>query len=203
MKPFYRFCRFFCQWLCILFFRVRLFGQSNVPAHGGVYLVCNHQSFFDPILVTMALPREGNYMARDTLFRNPLFRLLISSLNAFPIRRSAADFTAVKETLRRLKAGRLVVTFPEGTRTRDGAVGRFLPGAAALAIKARCTLVPVRIDGAFRSWPRHQRLPVPAQVHISYGEPLTPEQIQGYNAQQLTDLIRERIVALARSPETR
>lgn len=203
MKPFYRFCRFFCQWFCILFFRARLFGRPNVPASGGVFLVCNHQSFFDPILVTMALAREGNYMARDTLFRNPLFRRLITSVNAFPIRRNAADFSAVKETLRRLRAGRMVVTFPEGTRTRDGAVGRFLPGAAALAIKAHCTLVPVRIDGAFRSWPRHQSLPKPAQVHISYGEPFTPEQVRGYNAQQLTDLVRERIIALARSPETR
>ncbi|UCG32141.1 MAG: 1-acyl-sn-glycerol-3-phosphate acyltransferase, partial [Phycisphaerales bacterium] len=103
MRPYYRFCRFWCQWFCLLFFRVRVFGRQNIPDRGGVLLVCNHQSFFDPVLVTMALHREGNYMARDTLFRNPWFRVLIKSLNAFPIRRGAADVQAVKETMRRLK----------------------------------------------------------------------------------------------------
>ena len=129
MRLYYRFCRFCCQWFCLLFFRARVYGQRNVPGKGGVLLVCNHQSFFDPVLVTMALKREGNYMARDTLFENLVFRRLITSLNAFPIRRSSADVGAVKETMRRLKDGKLVVTFPEGTRTRDGSIGRFLPGA--------------------------------------------------------------------------
>lgn len=196
MRPYYRFCRFFCQWFCLLFCRVRVFGRKHVPNSGGVLLVCNHQSFFDPVLVTMALYREGNYMARDTLFRNPLFRRFIKSLNAFPIRRNTADISAVKETLRRLKSGRVVVTFPEGTRTRDGSVARFLPGPAAVALKARCTVVPVRIDGAFRAWPRNQALPSPASVRIRYGRALTTDQTKRYTAQELAEELRRRIIGL-------
>jgi 1-acyl-sn-glycerol-3-phosphate acyltransferase len=159
-------------------------------------LVSNHQSFFDPVLVTMALPREGNYMARHSLFANPVFERLITSLNAFPIRRNSADIQAVKETMRRLKSGKLVVTFPEGTRTRNGSVGRFLPGAGAVALKARAAVVPVFVDGAYRSWPRHRTLPRPVRVSVRYGTPLTPEQLADYTPVELADLLRRRVIAL-------
>ena len=99
MRPYYRFCRFWCQWFCLLFFRVRVFGRQNIPDRGGVLLVCNHQSFFDPVLVTMALHREGNYMARDTLFRNPWFRVLIKSLNAELKERKPSSLTLDLENL--------------------------------------------------------------------------------------------------------
>ncbi len=196
MRPYYRFCRFFCQWFFLLFCRVRVFGREHVPGTGGILLVCNHQSFFDPVLVTMALYREGNYMARDTLFQNPLFRRFIKSLNAFPIRRNTADISAVKETLRRLKSGRVVVIFPEGTRTRDGSVAPFLPGPAAVALKARCAVVPVRIDGAFLSWPKNQALPSPAPIQIRYGPALTADQTKHYTAQELAQELRRRIIGL-------
>jgi len=196
MRLYYRFGRYCCRWFCVLFFRVRVHGQHNVPREGGVLLVCNHQSFFDPVLVTMALGREGNYMARDTLFANPLFGRLIVSLNAFPIRRSSADIQAVKETLRRLKQGKVVVTFPEGTRTQDGSVGKFLPGAAAVALKAGATIVPALIEGAYRSWPRQRKLPAPTPVSVRYGRPLTPKELQDYTPSELAELLHQRVVGL-------
>ena len=200
MGLYYRFSRFCCQWFCLLFLGVRVYGRRNVPAEGGVLLVCNHQSFFDPVLATMALNREGNYMARDTLFRNPWFGRLIASVNAFPIRRSAADMRALKETMRRLKNGRVVVTFPEGTRSRDGEIGRFLPGGAAVALKAEAVIVPVLIEGADRSWPRRRKLPVPARVSVRYGSSLAAKELQGCSPQQLADLLRQRVVELRPGP---
>ena len=196
MGLFYRFGRYCCRWFCVLFFRVRVHGQRNVPREGGVLLVCNHQSFFDPVLVTMALHLEGNYMARDTLFAKPLFKRLIASLNAFPIRRSSADIQAVKETLRRLKQGKVVVTFPEGTRTQDGSVGKFLPGAAAVALKAGATIVPALIEGAYRSWPRQRKLPAPTPVSVRYGRALTPKELQDYTPSELAELLHQRVVGL-------
>src|SRR5262245_28199568 len=108
MRPWYRFCRWLCHGVFLVFFRGRVYGRDNVPLEGGVLLACNHQSYLDPVLATLALPRECHYMARDTLFRNPQFRRMIESLNAFPVKRGTADIGAIKETLRRLKNGALV-----------------------------------------------------------------------------------------------
>ena len=82
-------------------------------------------------------------MARESLFRFAPFRWLIRSLNAFPVRRGTADLAAVKEALRRLKAGNVVLVFPEGTRTRDGSIGPMHGGPAAIAARAGVPMVPM------------------------------------------------------------
>lgn len=196
MRRWYRLCRSGAQALFLVFSRGRVFGTANVPREGGVLLVCNHQSFFDPILATFALPRECHYMARDTLFRNPWFRKLIESLNAFPIRRGTADVGAIKETLRRLKAGALVTAFPEGTRTGDGNVGPMQPGVVLLARKTRVPLVPTLILGAFEIWPRQATLPRPAPVIIAYGKPLWPDQVSNLSGEDCINVVRDRILEM-------
>jgi len=173
-----------------------VFGLNRFPAGGGVLLVSNHQSFMDPVLVTMALYREGNYMARDSLFENRWFRRLIEFLNAFPIRRGTADMMAIKETMRRLKEGRVVVAFPEGTRTPDGRIGPMLGGLATVARKCRATIVPTLIDGMYQAWPRHRLLPGQGDVIIEYDRPITPAEYAGMTPDELTEEIRRRIAAM-------
>ena len=192
MKPFYATCRFFMFWSGVLWFRTRAFGQHNVPAEGGVLLVSNHQSFMDPPLVGSFLPRECHFMARDTLFRNPAFGRLIHAVNAFPVKRDEADIGAIKQTLRRLKQGHIVLMFPEGTRTSDGRIGMIRPGLDAVARRARVPIVPALIDGVFQVWPRTQLLPSPGNVIIQYGTPIRPVDYADMTAEELTKLIRER-----------
>lgn len=196
MRLYYRVCRFFCQWAMTLLLKARVFGLHNVPERGGVLLVCNHQSFMDPVLVTMALHREGNYMARDSLFKNPFFRRLIESLNAFPVRRNTADLGAIKEALRRIKQGRVVVVYPEGTRTEDGRIGPMFPGLGAIAKKAEATIVPTLIDGVFQAWPRDRKFPRLGDVIIEYGPPILPNEYADLNAEQLMELVRGRLIAM-------
>lgn len=196
MRWSYRFCRFLSQWTCVLLLKTRVFGLRYFPAHGGVLLVSNHQSFMDPVLVTMALYREGNYMARDTLFENRWFRGLIVFLNAFPIRRGSADLLAIKETMRRLKDGRVVAAFPEGTRSPDGQVGPMLAGLATVAKKCKAPIVPTLIDGMVQAWPRHRKLPGFGDVIIEYGKPITAEEYASMTPDELTDEIRRRIIEM-------
>ena len=196
MRLSYLFCRFWCQVFCMSYFKARCFGLHNVPASGGTLLVCNHQSFMDPVLATMALPREGNYMARDTLFANPFFKRLIEFLNAFPVKRNAADIGAIKESLRRLKDGRVLVLFPEGTRSDDGRIRDLFPGVGAIAKKARVPIVPTLIDGMTQTWPRDKKLPRPGDVIIEYGKPIRPEEYADLSAEQLMAMLHERLVAM-------
>jgi 1-acyl-sn-glycerol-3-phosphate acyltransferase len=199
VRLYYRFMRYLCQMAFVLLWRGRVFGRHRFPREGGVLLIGNHQSFLDPVLVTMALHREGNYMARDSLFARPLFRALIVSLNAFPVRRGAADLSAVKELIRRLRAGAVVVAFPEGTRTPDGSIGEMRPGPFLAAQRAGCAIVPVVIDGAYEAWPRHQPFPAPRPIRVAYGEPISPHDVQSMLIDDLIAEVRRRLLALQRA----
>ena len=192
----YRLWRRVFQAAFISLWKIRVFNRHYEPADGPVLYLCNHQSYLDPPLMSLALRRPMNYMARDSLFRNPIFRRLIVSWNAFPVRRATADRRALTEALRRLRRGQQVAMWPESTRTRDGRIGRFLPGAALLAKRAARWTVPVLIDGGFECWPRARRLPRPGRIVVVYGEPVSAELARDLEAGQFMELVRGRIIAL-------
>ena len=196
MRLFYRVSRLICQVTYTGLLSGRVFGAQRVPQDGGVLLVSNHQSFFDPMLVTLALPRECSYMARDTLFKGGLATRILTAYNAFPIKRGAADLRGIKEALRRLKTGGLVTAFPEGTRTHDGTIGPMHGGIVMLARRANVPIVPTTILGAYKVWPRQAKFPRPCPVIVSYDRPLQPKDWQSLDDDAAIALVRERIVAM-------
>ena len=157
------------RWFALSLCQIRCYGVENVPPTGGVVLASNHQSYWDPVLVAVALRREVHHMARTSLFRNPAFRALIVAFNAFPIERDSGDVKGVKEALVRLKAGHALLVFPEGTRTWDGLVAPMKPGIRLLAERAAVPIVPVLIEGAFEVWPRRRKLPGLGRVNVVFG----------------------------------
>jgi len=193
MRLGWRFSRFISHWIFILGGRGRVYGVERVPRTGPVILACNHQSFLDPIIAALALPREAHFMARDTLFRNRWFGGIIDWFHAFPVRRGTADVGAIKESLRRLKAGAALVTFPEGTRTRDGRIEPLQPGIVGIAKRARCPIVPTIIEGAYEMWPRHQTLPGCGHVRVLYGRPLAPQEFTGADPDQIARELTRRL----------
>jgi len=157
-----------------MFWKFRVFGLENIPREGGVLLASNHQSFLDPVLVAMVLPREMHFMARRTLFRNPVLRAIIVSYNAFAIERDTADVKGVKIAIARLEAGNILLVFPEGTRTENGEVGRMKPGIGMLAERAAVPIVPVLIHGAYEVLPKGARIPRLGRISMVFGKPLPP-----------------------------
>jgi 1-acyl-sn-glycerol-3-phosphate acyltransferase len=174
----------------------RAFHRERVPRSGGLLVVCNHQSYLDPILAAVPVPRPFNPMARDTLFRNPLFSRLIRSLYAFPVKRSAADLSAIKEAIRRLRDGRIVLVFPEGTRTRDGSIGKLHSGMIVIAQRAKVPILPMVIDGAFEAWPRKQPLPSLHPIRIIYGQPIPFKEIADAEPDVLAERLHNEMVEL-------
>ncbi len=160
---------------------------------GGLLIAANHQSYLDPVLVGIALPRPICYLARSSLFAVPGFGPLIRGLKAHPVSRGAVDASALKATIRLLRDGEALLVFPEGTRTRDGSLGTFKPGVASIAIRCGVPLLPVCIEGAFRCWPRSRALPRPARAAVAYGEPIRPD---GRDAGELTAAMRAQVGAL-------
>ncbi len=191
---YYRVMREGCRLLCPLLWKTRVFGRHNEPAEGGVVYISNHQSYLDPILVGVGLLRPMNYMARDTLFKFGPFARLITSVNAFPVKRGTADTGALKEAMRRIKGGGQVLVFAEGTRTLDGRIGPLLPGVAMLAMRTAQWTVPVVIDGAFECWPRTQTLPSPGNIVVQYGRAIPQDQAREFSSQEFVAMLRRQLI---------
>jgi 1-acyl-sn-glycerol-3-phosphate acyltransferase len=151
---------------------MRVEGRERIPTFGPVLVCSNHQSHFDPVLVGLCSDRRMNYLARDSLFRIPGFRQLIDYYDAIPIDREGTALAGLKETLRRLKRGEMVLIFPEGSRTYDGEIAPLKPGFLTLARRAQAAVLPVGIDGAFDVLPRHRCCPRVATICVTFGEPI-------------------------------
>jgi len=192
----YRVAQFFCQVLCIVLLNLRLHGVRWLPRRGGALLAANHQSFLDPVLFAAVLPRPLHFMARSTLFRNPLFGWLIHALNAFPVHRGTADREAIRKAIRLLQRGEVLLMFPEATRTPDGSLGQPRAGMSMIAVRAGVPIVPAVVDGAFRAWPRNRRLPRLTCIRVALGRPIQPQELAELSHDQVAALLNERLAAL-------
>ena len=172
---------------------LRSSGRENIPATGGVLLVSNHLSHLDVFVLGILVPRPLNYVARSTLFL-PLLGPLIRSVGGFPIQREGMGASGLKETLRRLRNGGIVVLFPEGTRSTDGELGELKPGIAVLAARGRAPVVPAAVAGTFEAWPRWRPFPWAYPIRVHYGPALLPEEIARLAPEAVVGLIRARIL---------
>jgi 1-acyl-sn-glycerol-3-phosphate acyltransferase len=180
-------------------FSLRRSGWGNMPRAGPVLVLANHQSMFDPVLVGLSSRRYLSFLARDTLFAQPVLGPAIRSLGAVPIDRGVGK-EGLQSVLAALAAGRAVLMFPEGERTHSGAVQPLKPGVSLLVRRVTCPIVPVGIAGCYeawgryRTWPRFSPLwlpPGPSTIALSVGRPIDPARYAGKDrARVLDDLYR-------------
>lgn len=132
-------------------YRIKILGKENSPRKkgikGGYIVACNHQSFSDPPLVAAAIKGHFSFMAKSELFeKNKFFAWIISRCGAFPVVRGAGDNKAIDRAISDLKEkNRVFVIFPEGTRSKDGSVGRAKSGVAMIAGQAKSPVLPLCI----------------------------------------------------------
>ncbi len=162
--------------LAIAFFKVlfsmKIEGKENIPCRGGVILASNHLSYIDPIVLGIFVPRRVNFMAKEELFENFLFRWIIVRLGAFPIKRESIDRTTYKKILKLLQKREVVVLFPEGTRSIDGTIGQLHAGTARIALKADVPVIPIIIQGTEKVLPRGGKLIRLAKIKARAAKPL-------------------------------
>jgi len=175
-----------------IFFQVSFYGKENIPQQGPLLIASHHASFLDPVIVSLGLKEPICFLARASLFRPPL-GWIISILFAYPLRREGGDLAALKSAQELLKNGRVVLLFPEGTRSKDGRVDSFKPGIGLLALRAAVPILPVYLQGTYDSWPRQRKLPRLAKVRVFYGPVLQPEEFQDYprNREGFDQITRE------------
>jgi 1-acyl-sn-glycerol-3-phosphate acyltransferase len=198
---FYQFARG-CVRLCFrltLGYRVR--GLEHEPPEGPVIIVANHQSHLDPPAIGGAPRRHVCFVARRSLFKNKAFGGLIGLLNAFPINdEGGSDTAAIRAALDVLKQRRVLLIFPEGTRSPDGQIKDFKRGVWLLLSRAKCPVWPAAIDGAFDAFPRGRRFPTlfKHRVRVSFGKPIMPEELLAMKPEEGLERLKREVEGLAR-----
>lgn len=190
--PIYWTCAQIVRGMAKIYFRLGARGVHHVPAVGPVIFAVNHVSFADPPWVGCVLPRSIHYLARQSLFSNPLFGRLIRSFNAVPVDRDGGGAAGLKAILDRLERGAGILMFPEGTRSPDGLLQRARPGIGMAVIKSQAPVVPVRVVGGFEAWGRHSRWPRPRRVTVMFGEPMDFAALR----RESTECSKERLKAI-------
>jgi 1-acyl-sn-glycerol-3-phosphate acyltransferase len=162
---------FFRKLLSIVFhikYRINVIDPQNIPdLKGGYIIACNHQRYADPPMIAAVIRGKFSFMAKDELFKkNPFFAWLIRRCGAFPVSRGSGDDAPIRMSIEAVKKNRILVIFPEGTRSKDGALLRMKSGVVLIASQAAVPVLPACIRYGEKN-----------VVDIAFGEMIPAEKV--------------------------
>ncbi|MEA2422360.1 MAG: glycerol-3-phosphate dehydrogenase [Thermoleophilaceae bacterium] len=163
--------RFFLKPFLMAYFRVSKMGREHVPTEGAVILAANHRSFLDPFVVGLLIKRPTYFVAKKELFDRRFAGWFLNCVGAFPIRRGESDEESLDTAKAILARGDALMIFPEGTRIREGSLGKPKRGVGRLALESGAPVIPIAVHGTERAR-RGWRLR-PVKVKVRFGRPLT------------------------------
>jgi 1-acyl-sn-glycerol-3-phosphate acyltransferase len=166
---FYKLIRIIFRAVFGILFRPKIIGKENIPAAGAFILSANHVSNWDPPVLATFIDREVCYMAKEELFKNPVFAKAIRALNAFPVKREAADKNAIKNAVKILKSGGCLGIFPEGTRSKTGEIGKAESGVSLIAAMTKAPIVPAAIINTEKIFSAEIKFP---RLAVIFGAPI-------------------------------
>ncbi len=172
-------------------------GKSIDPKKAYVYVV-NHVNIFDMFAIYQAVPQYTRTLDHVDHFKWPLIGPLITAAGQIPVDPKNAKLTAagVKKATEMLKAGESVTVLPEGSRTLDGTVGPFYPGAFRMAVRAQVPVVPMAIRGG-RSVSRRGDWRIrPGAEQVLIGKPIPTEGMTLRDTETLAEKARSVIIDL-------
>lgn len=151
---------------------VQIIGFENIDPDRSAILAANHQSQFDIPAVLGYLPIQFRWLAKKELFKVPLWGYAMRRAGYMPIDRSHPKkaLRSLEEAAKKIRNGTSILIFPEGTRSCDGKLLPFKPGAIVLALKSGCPIVPMAIVGTRETLPRGSLWAKPGDVKIRIGK---------------------------------
>jgi len=170
-------------------------GVEYIPAAGPAVIIINHIAFLDPIVVFGGVSRRVVPMAKAEAYDFPIWGLFMKVYGTIPVHRGEADMNAIKQALRMLKAGHIVLVAPEGTRSLTYQMQPAKDGATLLALKSGAPIIPIGVTGTHqvkRHWQKFKRAP----VHLAVGEPfyIQPPAANGRLARQEISAVTQEIM---------
>lgn len=139
---------FFRKLLSIVFhikYKITVHHSENIPDMKGGYIIAsNHLKMLDPPMIAACIRGKFSFMAKDEIFhKNPFITFVITKCGAFPVVRGSGDEAPIQKAVEVLAEQRIFVIFPEGTRSKDGNLGRVKSGIALIASQAAAPVLPV------------------------------------------------------------
>jgi len=174
LSPAYRILKIVLYTFFKVFYGIEVSGLENIPKEGGFIMAANHASYLDPPVIGAVSPRRVRFMAREGLFKIPLFRTFIKVFS-FPVRRDRPHPSTIKEAVQRLQQGQLIVVFPEGSRSTDGSLLEAKRGLSVIAALSKTPVVPTFIKGTGKALPVGKKILRPAKITVIFGTPLSRE----------------------------
>ncbi len=155
--------------------KVEATGQEHVPDGVPVIFMSNHQGNFDILALLLVVPRRFAWIAKEELFRIPVFGHSMARAGYIPLDRSDGRraLKSMEAAAAKIRNGASVVIFPEGTRSPDGALLPFKRGGFLVAVRAGVPIVPVTINGSMRINPAHRIELHPGTIRVRFGEPIS------------------------------
>ncbi|MDA3902992.1 MAG: lysophospholipid acyltransferase family protein [Desulfuromusa sp.] len=182
---------------CLFFagLKVQIQGIENIPTDSPAIYVSNHQSNFDIPIIYAGLPIQFRWMAKQELFRIPLFGLALKRSGFIPIDRSNRRKTmqSIIAAAQQIKEGTSMIIFPEGTRTPDGQLQEFKKGALLIAAKAQVPVVPIAIHGSYQIQPKDRWKINGGALTIEFLRPIPTDGLKSSDIDALTNKVHDQI----------
>ena len=171
MNPVYWFVYSLSNLIAKLYLRRRVVNPEKLAEPGGCLVVGNHTSFLDPPMMGSAFPYPIYYLGRKTLMSNRLSAAIYKYCQTIPIDQSKLEYSVLKRVIKLVQDGEKVLIFPEGERTFDGKLKeKGEAGVGLLIAKTKEPVLPVRLFGAYESYPRGAKFPKPGRLTLVAGD---------------------------------
>ncbi len=189
--------------LCFIVYarKFEVVGRENAPAEGPLIVASNHLNNGDPPVIALAFSRFPTFMAKREMMGWPILGPGFRAFGACPVSRGGADLSAIRAATDIVNEGKMLVMFPEGTRSRTGGLTKGHPGTALIALRTGAPIIPVAVTGTEQiSWPWIFIKPRSIKhITVTLGEPFTlppVDKIDGAAATEATEVIMRKIAEL-------
>ena len=175
-------------------------GRENVPLNKPVIFVANHCSHLDIGTLCRSLPVNLHFIGKKELIWAPVVGWYMWVAGHIFIDRSNKQkaIKSLAKAAQKIKSGKSVVMYAEGTRSKDGKLGVFKKGAFHLAVQSGVAIVPISIKGTFNVWSVNSNKITPGNVFVEIGKPIESTK---YSKDTIKDFIadtREVILQMQR-----
>lgn len=178
--------------------RVRVTNLNLLTPGRPYILAANHRSAFDIFALLSKLKIQFRWLAKESLFKVPVFGWAMKRAGYIPIDRSNAKkaYQSLMQAAEKIKAGTSILIFPEGTRQDPFTLGEFKSGGFHLALKSKQPIVPVSIRGSGQVLPKNGFWIHPGTIQITVGDPIPTE---GYTSKKMNELMEKVREGLAKN----